>query len=64
MTEAAETGWDLTGLSCSGSATNSRTDNKLNITLSAGEDATCTFTNTQRGSILGIKFNDLKGNGV
>ncbi len=39
-------GWDLTEATCTGGR------NPVSVTLSAGETVTCTFTNTQRGSIL------------
>jgi hypothetical protein len=66
VSEQATSGWDLTGLTCSGTQNFSRPNNgnALNVTLAAGDDVTCTFTNTQRGSISGLKFNDLNGNGI
>lgn len=58
IAETVPAGWDLTSAVCTG--TNSPSD----ITLNAGEVITCTFTNTERGSIFGMKFNDLNGDGV
>jgi len=56
VTESATTGWDLTSATC--------TDNSSNtaINLSAGENITCTFTNTMRGVIGGQKYHDNDGN--
>ncbi len=58
-------GWDLASINCAGSGASYQTDGSLvSVRLSAGQDITCTFTNTQRGSISGYKFEDLNGNGV
>ncbi len=65
VTEQTTTGWSLTGLACTGTGADYDTDdNLLSVTLTAGQNITCTFTNTQLGSISGIKFNDLNNNGV
>lgn len=48
--------WDLTGLTCSGTPNYSQNNTTLNVTLAADDNITCTFTNTQRGSIHGTKF--------
>lgn len=58
LAETAVTGWDLTGTTCSDQS------NPGSISLSAGETVTCTFTNTQLGSIAGRKYNDINGNGI
>lgn len=55
-------GWDLTDTSCVSSKGDTEVAGALD--LNAGETITCTFTNTQRGSISGYKFNDLDGDGV
>ena len=59
--ELLPAGWDLTGLVCNdpdkGSSTNLET-RIATIDLDAGETITCTFTNTQRGSITAHKFQD------
>ena len=65
FSETTVNGWDLTGLTCTGTGVQfSANGATVNVTLGAGQNITCTFTNTQRGSISGIKFNDLNGNGV
>ncbi|HZU73392.1 MAG TPA: SpaA isopeptide-forming pilin-related protein [Acidimicrobiales bacterium] len=57
ITEAATAGWDATNLVCSGTAaaptyTGSTT---VDLTLAAGENAVCTYTNTQQGSLKVVK---------
>ena len=55
---AAPAGWDLTGLSCAsatGTSTSTRTGNAVSIALGAGDQVTCTFTNTKRGTIVIVK---------
>jgi len=58
-------GFDLTGLVCTEDGTaNSATDlgaRHATIALDAGETVTCTFTNTQRGSIAVVKETDPAG---
>ncbi len=66
FTEAAVDGWDLTGLTCSDGqssvpSTVSLENRVATINLEPGENVTCTFTNTQRGSISGYKFEDADG---
>lgn len=52
-----EIGWDLTELSCSGdSATTNLADRTISYKPAAGDQVTCTFTNTQLLSIGGIKY--------
>ena len=56
-TETVPGGWDLTGLSCNdgASATPSTTSlgtAEATFKLDPGETVTCTFTNTQRGTII------------
>ncbi|MBI2600716.1 hypothetical protein HYW42_02075 [Candidatus Daviesbacteria bacterium] len=67
VTENEVGGWSLTGLSCqdpdNGSSIN-LTERTATIDLDAGETITCTFTNTKLGSISGMKFEDMNGNGV
>jgi hypothetical protein len=50
-TEAAQAGWNLTSSTCA------------NVSVVAGETATCTVTNTAQSSISGQKYNDLNRNG-
>src|SRR4051794_14378947 len=57
VTEGALSGWDLTGLSCddnAGTTVNIGT-RTATIDLDPGQDITCTYTNTKRGSITIIK---------
>jgi prealbumin domain-containing protein len=49
-TESAKTGWDLTDLTCTTDGSGSGSIATFN--LHAGETITCTFTNTQRGTII------------
>lgn len=55
VTEGSINGWDLTSSICSNG------NNPGSITLNSGENVTCTFTNTQRGTISGYKYNDADG---
>lgn len=55
LSEVPVEGWDLTDSYC---------ENEIDpsdITLSAGQNLNCTFENTQRGSILGYKYEDQDG---
>ncbi len=60
--------FDLTGISCDdttngGQASTGDTGTKTaTFNLDPGETVTCTFTNTQRGSISGYKYEDADGN--
>lgn len=56
VSENVPSGWDLDSAICSDGSSST------NIDLSAGETVTCVFTNSQRGSILGAKLEDLDGN--
>ena len=64
VSQTLETGWDLTGIECTGSATFTYTgatvsptdgfepgDNQVNILFVGGDSAGCTFTNVERGNI-------------
>ncbi len=53
VTEQSIPGWALTGLVCSNTAMQGAT---ANVTLAAGQNASCTFTNTKLGSIGGTKY--------
>jgi LPXTG-motif cell wall-anchored protein len=61
--EVVPAGWDLTGLSCIGDTDggNVFNGNEVVIDLDAGENITCTFTNTKRGEILVDKVTDPSG---
>lgn len=61
VAETLPTGWVQTGVTCVSSI--SDTETATNLELDAGETITCTFTNTQLGSIQGRKYNDINGNG-
>jgi hypothetical protein len=57
VTENAQSGWQLTNLTCSGVAyTWDGKTSTLSLTPIAGADITCTYTNTQLGSISGTKY--------
>lgn len=53
VTEQATPGWSLTGLNCGGDPIVGAT---ANVNLAAGQNVTCTFTNTKLGSISGTKY--------
>ncbi len=58
VTEAALTGWDLTGLLCADPDGGSSVDlgtRTATLDLDPGEAIVCTFTNTSRGTILIVK---------
>jgi len=65
--ETLPTGWDLTSIQCNDptrdSGTSASLGNTANINLAAGETVTCTFNNTQRGSVTIVK-NTIGGNGT
>ncbi|MFL5957661.1 MAG: hypothetical protein ACJ756_09445, partial [Solirubrobacterales bacterium] len=50
--DANPAGWDLTGLSCDDDSTQDPATRTATIALPAGGDVSCTFTNTQRGTII------------
>ena len=56
--------WDLDSIECVGASDyeNDITERSAHINLQPGEDITCTFTNSKRGIISGMKWNDLNGN--
>ena len=51
VTESAVSGWDLTNIACSAGGVADLANSKATITLAAGANVTCTFTNTKEGSI-------------
>ena len=58
VTETVVDGWDLTGLVCTSTRSTSTATPaapSVSIELAAGDTVTCTFTNTQRGSITIVK---------
>ncbi len=53
VTEGTVAGWDLTGLTCNDvNGTTNPGTRTANIALDPGEEVTCTFTNTKRGTII------------
>jgi hypothetical protein len=53
VTEGAVAGWDLTSLTCNdANGTTSPGTRRADINLDPGENVTCTFTNTKRGTII------------
>jgi fimbrial isopeptide formation D2 family protein len=63
VTEAAVSGWDLSGVECNGTggSSGSRDGASAAITLTPGGSVTCTFTNTKRGTIIVDKVTDPSG---
>ena len=55
VAETVPGGWDLTSATCSDGS------DPASIGLDPGEDVTCTFTNTQRGTIVVDKITDPSG---
>jgi uncharacterized repeat protein (TIGR01451 family) len=60
IAETIPTGWKLTGRSCTGDSASNIT-NGVSIDLAAGQNITCTFTNTQDGSITIVKNTEPAG---
>ena len=61
-TEAAKSGWDLTKISCSDDDSSGDTGSgKATFNVAAGENVTCTYTNTKQGSITVKKLTDPPG---
>ncbi|MFZ2663856.1 MAG: SdrD B-like domain-containing protein [Patescibacteria group bacterium] len=67
VAETVPTGWDLTSIACtdptSDSGTSATAGNVASINVADNETVTCVFTNTQKGSIWGSKYNDLNSSG-
>ncbi|MCU0653204.1 MAG: hypothetical protein MUD10_03005, partial [Candidatus Pacebacteria bacterium] len=58
-TEAVKTGWDLTGVVCDDSDSTGNTGTRAaTFKVAAGENVTCTFTNTKQGRIVVDKATD------
>jgi hypothetical protein len=55
VTEAAQAGFDLTGLTCTAGGTGNTTTGVATITLAAGGSVTCTYVNTQRAHVTLVK---------
>ncbi|GEM_PF-4915040 len=59
--------WVLTELTCVDPDSGTTVDlnaRSASVDLDSGENITCTFTNSLRNSISGMKFRDLNGNGI
>lgn len=64
VTEQATDGWKLFSVTCNDpSYTKDLSTGKLQVTLQAGDDITCTFVNKELNTISGKKFEDLNHNG-
>lgn len=63
--EAQQSGWDLTGLTCSGDTSHPSSGSVATRTatydLQPGETVTCTFTNTEQGTLTVKKVSDPAG---
>jgi hypothetical protein len=65
VTETVAAGWKVTGIACSGATQSTVTigasggydagDNSVSVLLKAGENVSCTFTNTKQASIKIVK---------
>ncbi len=56
LVEAIPAGWDFTSLNCTGAASGFiQTENSVSFTLAQGEQVSCSFANTKRGSITVTK---------
>jgi hypothetical protein len=61
-TEAVAGGWDLTDISCDdGNSSGDKSTGVASYDVSPGETVTCTYTNTQRGSIKVVKKTNPSG---
>ncbi|MBP9502484.1 MAG: hypothetical protein KBF17_10020 [Candidatus Promineofilum sp.] len=60
VAELVPGGWTLDDIDC-GNATATRTDDSISVTLVAGVDVTCVFTNTQLGSLTITKATNPAG---
>jgi uncharacterized repeat protein (TIGR01451 family) len=64
ITEGTAGGWKLTNLVCDdGNGSVDLSNRSATINLEAGENITCTFTNTKLAEVWGFKFNDKNANG-
>ena len=55
VTESAQAGWDLTDLDCTGDLGWERDGATADLDVDPGEEITCTFENTKRGSVTVTK---------
>jgi len=58
VTEAATAGWDLTAIDCSARGSGDVGTATASYDVEAGDEITCTFTNTQRGQLIVQKTTD------
>lgn len=61
VTEGELNGWKLTNLVCSGGAVVNLQNRTISFTPTAGQAASCTYTNTKLATISGVKWNDQDG---
>lgn len=61
--ELAATGWNLSGINCTGGGTFNINGASISLSLAAGNHVTCTFTNKQIPVVLGISTGG-RGGGV
>jgi hypothetical protein len=52
FTEGTVSGWDFDNISCTQGSTVQKNGTTVTITLSSGQNVTCTYTNRQRGHIV------------
>lgn len=66
ITETAAANWFLNSIVCNpaGNGSVNLPARRVAITVVAGANVTCTFTDQRAGNITAIKFNDLNGNGL
>ncbi|MCE7980994.1 MAG: hypothetical protein DYG89_07355 [Caldilinea sp. CFX5] len=66
ITETATANWFLNSIVCNpaGNSSVNLAARRVAITVAAGANVTCTFTDQRAGNITAIKFNDLNGNGL
>lgn len=55
ISEDSVSGWDLTNIDCGRGVSFTKTGSEIQLTIAAGADITCTYTNTERGSITIVK---------
>ena len=61
--ELAESGWDLTSISCDDANSTGTGNSTATFNVEAGETVTCTFNNARLGDISGKKYYDSNTNG-
>ena len=67
ITETQQSGWQLTGLTCSGGGSTFNTNQSsrtATVNLAAGDNVVCTFTNTQQQGSITIQKTAVGGSGT